>query len=124
MSDLTCEKCGREELEAFVQYGGNVLRCAHCWTVVVATSFKSIAEDDGRPLRVFKSGKTGIMPWSRRPFPWDRSKEILVCEGPANVIANDILTLSADGQWLRLDWSQNRKAQPPATGYGLRACRT
>jgi hypothetical protein len=124
MNDLICQKCGGKELEAFAQCGSYVLRCAHCWAEIVATSFKSIVEDDNRSLRVFKSGKSGILPWSRGPFPWDRTREILVLEGQTTAIAKDVLALSAKGDWLRLDWSENMRAQPPAAGYGSQARRT
>lgn len=83
---MKCSECSSEQIEAIVQHGSYVLRCAHCGTAIVATSFLAMCEMD---TEFFAYNDPGH---GRQPLP-----EALLAHGRLKSIYGSIAKIASSG---------------------------
>jgi hypothetical protein len=83
---VKCSECNSEQLEAIVQYGSYVLRCARCGTAIVATSFLAMREMEAEFFAYSDPGH------GKHPLP-----EALVAQGSLKSIYGLISKIASNG---------------------------
>ena len=87
MSDsLICSACGSKKIEAIVEYGSYVLRCAQCGDGIVATSFLAMHDVEGKFMAYHDPGH------GNQPSP-----KALIAEGRLKQIHQAISSVARSG---------------------------
>ena len=87
MSDsLICTACNSNQIEAIVEYGSYVLRCAQCGDGIVATSFLAMRDVEGEFMAYHDPGR------GNHPSP-----EALIAEGSLKQIHQAISSVAGAG---------------------------
>jgi len=101
---MKCSECNSDQIEAIVQHGSYVLRCAKCGTGIVATSFLAMREMEAEFFAYSDPGH------GNAPLP-----ETLLFHGPLKSIYGSISTIANTGAAVLLLAAQQMgidRAQP------------